>query len=36
MEALKKRLPPPGPNYTPVVLPARILAMLKDPGKALG
>jgi hypothetical protein len=35
IEAKKKRLPPPKPNHTPVVLPARILAMLNDPGKVV-
>jgi hypothetical protein len=34
-DAKRNRLPVPQPNDVPVVLPARILAMLKDPSKHL-
>jgi hypothetical protein len=34
-DAKRNRLPVPTPNDVPVVLPARILSMLKDPGKHL-
>jgi hypothetical protein len=33
--AKRNRLPVPTPTDVPVVLPARIMAMLKEPGKHL-